>query len=126
MTRCVSSLSRVGFFGKKKKKEKKILQRSVCVRRRQCACATGTFTTCHTSLYFTWGKRELSSTCVNAAAEWCLTVSGDKRKTRLRDFFFFLFFSFFSLFFFFSLSPSLSLTLSLLPPSLLSAEGVSH
>ena len=118
-------LFKQGGIFRKKKKEKKILQRSVCVRRRQCACATGTFTTCHTSLYFTWGKRELSSTCVNAAAEWCLTVSGDKRKTRLRDFFFFFFFSFFSLFFF-PLSPSLSLTLSLLPPSLLSAEGVSH
>lgn len=95
-------------------KKKKIPQWSVCVRRRHCACATGTFTTCHTSLYFTWGKRELSSTCVNAAAEWCLTVSGDKRKTRQRVFFSLL------------LLLSLSLSHSLLPPSLLSAEGVSH
>lgn len=39
-----------------------------------CACASGTFTTCHTILYFTWGKRDLSSTCVNAAAECWLTV----------------------------------------------------
>lgn len=33
-------------------------------------------------LYFTWGRRELPFTCVYAAAECWLTVSGDKRKAR--------------------------------------------
>lgn len=77
-TRCVSPSNRVGFL--------KNRFSSRLRARRDCACASGTFTTCHTVLYFTWGKREFSSTCVNAAAEWWLTVSGDKRKTRQRFF----------------------------------------
>lgn len=36
---------------------------------RCCACVPGTFTTCHTVVYFTRGQRELSFTCVNAAVE---------------------------------------------------------
>ena len=124
MTRCVSSLSRVGFFGKKKKRKKNPsavgLRAAAPVRMR------------HWHFHYLPHKPVFhmgQAGVIIHLRECCCWVVfdslGRQEENKTAGFFFFFFFSFFSLFFF-SLSPSLSLTLSLLPPSLLSAEGVSH
>lgn len=53
---------------------------------RCCACVPGTFTTCHTVVYFTRGQRELSFTCVNAAAEALFDSVGESRRKTTRRF----------------------------------------